>query len=104
MQERIETARCILRKVSVDDAQAIFDSYAQNPEVTKFLTRKPHISIQDTYEFLQRCLTNWELDKEYNYAIIHTESQLFMGMFSFRYKETHVGSFGYALAQSFWSQ
>lgn len=104
MLEYIETERCILRKVSVDDAQAVFASYAQDLEVTRFLTREPHTSIQDTYDFLHRCLTNWELDKEYNYVIIHKDSQLFMGMFSLRYKEVHIGSFGYALAKSFWSQ
>jgi len=60
MIETIETKRCLLRKVSLDDAQAIFDAYAQDDGVTKYLSWLPHQSVQDTVDFMQRCLDRWD--------------------------------------------
>jgi len=60
MIERIETQRCILRKVSIDDAPAIFAAYAQDDDVTRYLSWLPHESIQDTIDFVQRSFDRWD--------------------------------------------
>jgi len=36
------TARLALRPIAPQDAGPIFDTYAQDPEVTRFLTWRPH--------------------------------------------------------------
>lgn len=40
----LETARLVLRPPRMEDAAAIFEGYAQHPEVTRYLTWKPHTS------------------------------------------------------------
>ena len=52
----IETDRLILRKPTVDDAEAIFNNWANDPIVTKHLSWEPHKSIDVTREYLNNKL------------------------------------------------
>ncbi|MCR5740952.1 MAG: GNAT family N-acetyltransferase [Gammaproteobacteria bacterium] len=58
--ERIETERLILRKFRLDDAKDMFNNWASDPMVTKYLTWNPHKSVEETKETIDR----WE--KNYN--------------------------------------
>jgi len=40
--EAIKTERILLRKPRMDDASVIFETNAQDPEVTRYLVWKPH--------------------------------------------------------------
>ena len=51
-QKRIETERLILRPFREDDAEAIFFGWANDPEVTRYLTWNPHRSLEDTKAIL----------------------------------------------------
>lgn len=53
LPEDFSTARYNLRRVRLDDAQAIFDSYATDAEVTGFLGWKPHRSTAETLAFFK---------------------------------------------------
>ena len=48
----IETDRLLLRRLNENDAQAIFDNWACDPEVTRYLTWLPHNSIDLTKAIL----------------------------------------------------
>ncbi len=48
----LETPRLILRKISLKDAQDIFD-YAKDPEVSKYLSWEPHKSFEDSVKFIE---------------------------------------------------
>jgi RimJ/RimL family protein N-acetyltransferase len=52
----IRTNRLVLRPPLIEDAGAIFRGWAQNHEVTKYLTWMPHKDISDTIEYLRRTL------------------------------------------------
>jgi ribosomal-protein-alanine N-acetyltransferase len=56
----LETERLRLRPPALDDAQAIFGEYAQDPQVTRYLTWRPHDSVETTRTFLRRCVQSWE--------------------------------------------
>ena len=43
---RLETERLILRRFTVEDAQAMFRNWASDEEVTKFLTWPAHRSAE----------------------------------------------------------
>ena len=58
--ERIDTERLVLRLPTRSDADAIFDGYARDPEVVRYLTWRPHGSIVETREFLDRLRRGWE--------------------------------------------
>ena len=44
--QRIETERLLLRRFSIDDADAMFRNWASDPEVTRFLTWPAHSSVE----------------------------------------------------------
>jgi ribosomal-protein-alanine N-acetyltransferase len=46
--ETFQTARLILRPVTPNDRDAIFDTYAHDTEVTRFLVWRPHQSREVT--------------------------------------------------------
>ena len=43
--QTIETKRILLRRFSEDDAEAMYQNWASDPDVTQFLTWPPHTSI-----------------------------------------------------------
>ena len=46
------TQRLILRPPRMEDAPAIFQSYASDPEVTRYLTWPPYENVEDLEAFL----------------------------------------------------
>ncbi len=60
----IETERLILRRFSKDDAQAMFDNWASDAEVTKFMTWPPYEKVEDAkgyLEYVENSYANGEL-------------------------------------------
>lgn len=60
----IETERLILRRFSKDDAQAMFDNWASDAEVTKFMTWPPYQSVEGVacyLEFVENSYANGDL-------------------------------------------
>ena len=51
----IETERLILRRFVAEDAQDMYDNWASDPEVTKFLTWPTHTAV----EVSRKVLGNW---------------------------------------------
>jgi ribosomal-protein-alanine N-acetyltransferase len=101
--ETLETARLQLRKPRMEDAEIIFEQYAQDPEVTRFLTWRPHESIDVTRTFLQRCLFVWEQGSAFPMSIVRREDGHMMGMVEMRI-DGHKAEFGYGIARHYWGQ
>jgi [ribosomal protein S5]-alanine N-acetyltransferase len=59
-QERIETARLVLRRPTAMDAEAIFSRYAGDPEVTRFLSWPTHLTTDETRGFLGVSDAEWQ--------------------------------------------
>ena len=49
----IETERLLLRKPKETDAEPMFRNWANDPEVTKYLTWNPHGSIEITKQVIR---------------------------------------------------
>lgn len=96
------TERLILRPPTQSDAQAIYATYAQDPEVTKYLVWRPHQNIKETMEFLERIEHSWEKGSEYTWAITLKESGILIGMIGLRMSPPRA-DFGYVLARPFWN-
>lgn len=103
MPEQIETVRLVLRKPHMQDAFAIFTGWAQDREVTRYLTWRPHAHIEQTQEFVQGCLAAWDSQKRFPYMIITKESAEFVGMIDPRMEGSRVG-IGYAAARAHWGK
>ncbi len=102
--KQFETKRLHLRKPLLSDAVPIFDQYAQNDEVTKYLTWQPHKNLKETKEFLRRCVNVWKEGSAFPWAIIRKTDQQFLGMIEIVAID-HAGvNVGYVLAKKFWGK
>jgi [ribosomal protein S5]-alanine N-acetyltransferase len=103
MPERIETERLVLRKPRLDDAHAIFDGWAQDPEVTRYLTWRPHERLEQTREFMQVCIRLWEGETRFPYMMTLKENGQVIGMLDPRIEGPKVG-IGYIAARAHWGR
>ena len=69
----IETHRLILRPALPEDAQPMFENWASDPEVTKFLTWPPHTSIDVSAAVIQSWIDGYYRDDYYQWMICMKE-------------------------------
>ena len=101
--QQIETERLVLRTPRPEDATAIFTGWAQDPDVTRYLTWRPHQTLQDTEQFVQSCLLAWEQEARFPYMITLKESNEVIGMIDPRIEGPKVG-IGYSAARAHWGK
>ena len=65
----LETERLILRKFKIEDAQNMFQNWASNPNVTKYLTWSPHSDVEITKLIIDEWLKGYAEDNYYQWAI-----------------------------------
>ena len=64
--DTFETARLLLRPITITDVDAIFGSYAQDEEVVRYLIWRPHRSRSETQAYVERCMaTPSEVERTY---------------------------------------
>jgi RimJ/RimL family protein N-acetyltransferase len=103
MPEQHETERLVLRRPRLKDAPAIFDGWAQDQEVTRYLTWRPHRRIEETEDFVQRCIAAWEHERRFPYMITLKETGEVVGMIDPRIEGPKVG-IGYGAARAHWGK
>jgi ribosomal-protein-alanine N-acetyltransferase len=101
--EILETERLKLRKPLLSDAEEIFRRYAQDPEVTKYLTWRPNRKLQETRDFVRACLQAWEEGKSFHWVIVRQEDDQLLGMITARVDD-HGWELGYVLARLYWGK
>lgn len=94
-----ETSRLTLRPIEAGDADAVFEGYAKDPMVSRFLIWRPHVSVAETQAFIAYCL---EAPCSRTYAMIEREGGRFVGCLDMRREAPHRIGFGYVLARSWW--
>lgn len=98
----IETTRLWLRKPRQEYAEAIFRNYAQDIEVTRFLTWRPHQNLDDTHAAIDFLLAGWQSGREFSWNIFSKDDNELIGAISARNDETSY-ILGYVLARSSWN-
>lgn len=102
----IETERLILRRFKTEDAPAVYNNWAHDPDVTKYLTWEPHVSPEATAEVLEDWEGRYENGSYYNWAIVLKKLGEPIGSISVveqndDLKKAHVG---YCIGKSWWHQ
>lgn len=101
--EIVETPRLTLRRPVLEDAAVIFERYARDPEVTRYLTWRPHQTIEQTQEFLRRCCEFWGRGVAFPWVIVRKGGTGPIGMIDLR-PQGERAEIGYVLARPFWGQ
>ncbi|MEW6208891.1 MAG: GNAT family N-acetyltransferase [Acidobacteriota bacterium] len=99
----IETSRLKLRPPIIEDAESIFDRYAQDILVTRYLTWRPHSSILETQNFLRRCISAWADGSAFPWALIRKQDEQLIGMAEIRI-DRFKADIGYVLARPEWGK
>ena len=81
---KFETARLVLRSPVLEDAGAIFETYARDPEVTRYLTWRPHQNVERTQEFLRRCCGLRARREAFPWAVLQKGETRLIGMIDLR--------------------
>jgi len=81
----------------------MFAAYAQDAEVTRCLTWRPHKSIEETYAILDLISKLWRDGEAFSYAITLKGNDSIIGMITLHPDGFKV-SLGYVLARPHWSK
>lgn len=99
----IRTERLILRPPQLEDAEAIFQRYAQDAEVTRYLIWSPHQSIAETEMFLRDCIAALDDGSRFLWVIIRNTDCSLLGMIEMRL-DGQQANVGYVLARPEWGK
>jgi len=104
--QRLETHRLILRPFTIEDAQDMFDNWASDPEVTKFLTWPAHSGVEVTRAVLTDWISRYSDNGFMNWAIEWKETGRVIGNISVvkLNENTEAADMGYCLGRAFWGQ
>ncbi len=100
--ERLETARLLLRRPSLADAESVFSRYASDPDVTRFLGWPMHRSIEDTRRFLEFSELEWERWPAGPYLIESRDDRRLLGSTGLGFETPFRAATGYLLARDAW--
>ena len=104
--KRLETERLLLRPFTIDDAGLMFNNWANDDEVTKYLTWPSHKSINDTINILGEWIQNHEKNDFYNWAIVLKEINEPVGSISVVKQDDDIGMvrIGYCIGRKWWNR
>jgi ribosomal-protein-alanine N-acetyltransferase len=104
MGERIETARLVLTRPTADDAHAIFERYASDPAVTRYLAWPTHRSVDDTRLFIDFCELEWSRSPAGPYLILSKADGRLLGATGLSFDGSGAATTGYVLATDAWGK
>ena len=87
----------------MDDAGAIFRSYAQDPQVCRFMIWVPHVSLAATEDFIASCVAAWAAGSRKAFVITEIGKSEPIGMLEARIQGSTV-DIGHVLAASHWGR
>lgn len=103
----IETDRLILRRYKSDDASAIYNNWASDEEVTKYLMWKAHSSQEISQSVLDEWLKDYSNEKCYHWAIVLKENgDIPIGDIGVVHMDEDVSMvhIGYCIGKAWWHQ
>ncbi len=99
--DALHTPRLVLRPIGLDDAGPVFDAYATDPEVTRFLTWAPHASLAETEAYIACCVA---AAASRTFVLVGRDDGALRGALGLRRPAPHRFDVGYVLARPWWGQ
>jgi RimJ/RimL family protein N-acetyltransferase len=103
LPETWSTPRLRVRPPREDDAEAIFDGWAQDTDATRYLTWRPSRHVEDTRQFIVGCIEAWRGQTRRPWVITRYDAGGVIGIIEMRVATNGV-SLGYVLARAAWGQ
>lgn len=100
--KRIETERLVLRRFVMEDAQPMFQNWASDPDVTKFLTWSAHASVEVTRAVLADWTAGYEKEDFYVWAIEYEGEPIGSISVVDRNDRAELVHIGYCIGKKWW--
>lgn len=104
--KRLETERLVLRQFALEDADKMYQNWASDPEVTKYLTWPTHESVGVTKRVLSDWVSSYDNENQYQWCIAKKENNEPIGSISVVNMKEKAESFeiGYCISRAYWHQ
>lgn len=102
--QTITTKRLVLRKFVPEDAEAMYENWAKDERVTKYLTWPPHESLETTQYVLSLWCENYQKDNFYQWAIVY-EGKVIGSISVVEFSDSHLSAeLGYCMSYDYWGK
>lgn len=101
--ERLDLGATVLRRLRLADAEAVYERYASDPAVTRWLSFRTHAGVEDARGFCRAMEAEWEAGRIFTYALLEPGDPQAFGTVDARVDGFRV-AFGYALARDRWAR
>jgi ribosomal-protein-alanine N-acetyltransferase len=102
LPERITGPRLLLRLPVIDDAGALFQRSARDPQLTKYLLWTPHPDVAATRGVITERLNADDFARTWVIVLPHSDE--IIGMISARLSVRHSVDIGYCVARRWWGK
>lgn len=99
----LETERLILRPYEITDAYDMYNNWASDIEVAKYVTWSPHESINDTIEIITQWILQYDIPERINFAITLKETKEVIGSIDVVGYIEGMPVIGYCLSRKHWN-
>jgi len=99
---RIDGSRLLLRPPVIDDAGALFQRVAHDPQVTRYLLWTPHADVAATRRVITEKLNAGGEERTWAIALRHSDDVI--GLASCRRPAPHSVEIGYCLGRRWWGK
>ena len=102
----IETPRLILRRFTQEDSRSVFENWASDEEVTRYMAWPRHQTLDDTRKVLREWVESYENDSFYEWAIVLKELGQPIGSIEVLSCDDYVqkANLGYSIGKAFWGR
>ena len=104
--QKIETQRLILRRFKIEDAEDMYNNWASDPEVTRYLTWPVHSSLEVTRSLLEDWAAHYTDGGYFNWVMEYKETGKAIGNISVvkLNENTEAADMGYCMSRVYWGQ
>ncbi len=99
--QTIETKRLILRRFELNDAKAMYETWAHDADVSRYTSWQPHKDLHATQAYISNLINQYINPTNYNWVIELKESKQIIGTIDCWPPD---GEVGYCIAKKYWHQ
>ncbi|MCQ2482823.1 MAG: GNAT family N-acetyltransferase [Clostridia bacterium] len=102
----LESDRLILRRFTLDDAQAMYENWASDTEVTRYLSWPAHTNPDITRQLISFWIDNYKNENFFTWAIVLKEDNTLVGSISVIELNDIIESaeIGYCMGKKWWGK
>lgn len=97
--------KLILRKFKISDAKDMYDNWANDEDVTKYLTWKPHKDIEESREIISSWIKNYSKEDFYQWSICKLNDESIGSITLMNVDVSKKSAFvGYCIGRKYWNK